>query len=327
MKIRKSLFLLYSLLFVIFLSSCAESVQPGEGQLSGDLIIFHAGSLTIPVKDLVSRFQELHPGVKIMTEAAGSRTTARKVSELQRQADLVMSADYKVIDTLLIPDHASWNVLFARNAMVIAYTNEAFLADEINSENWHQILTREGVEVGRSNPQADPNGYRTLMVWQLAEDFYEIPDLYRQFEINSPQENIRPKETDLIPLLQTGELDYAFNYLSVAYQHNLKFIILPEEINLSDPEYKDYYQTATVELDGTEPGNNIIRQGEPIIYGVTIPSSSPNPQLAEEFLAFLFSEEGRAIILNQGQIPFDLPLSRHMELLPSALNDLVGPMP
>ncbi|MFO7902919.1 MAG: hypothetical protein R6U98_09680 [Pirellulaceae bacterium] len=40
------------------------------------------------------------PDVTFETEAAGSRTTARKVSELGRGADLVMSADYTVIDNL-----------------------------------------------------------------------------------------------------------------------------------------------------------------------------------------------------------------------------------
>lgn len=313
------------LLVISFLAGCQQSssLRPSDG-LEGNLIIFHAGSLTIPVAKLSGAFKELHPLVEIQTEAAGSRTTARKISELDREADLVMSADYQVIDSLLIPEFAAWNVLFARNSMVVAFTEKAAYADEINGENWYEVLLREDTRVGRSNPQADPSGYRTLMVWQLAEIFYQSPGLAGRLEDASPIENIRPKETDLIPLLQTGDLDYAFNYLSVAIQHDLEYIQLPNEINLSDPAYVDLYLQAEVQLVGNEPGQLITRQGEAIIYGVTIPASAPNPVLAEEFLIFLFSAEGRKIMEEQGQVVLVPPLSSQAGMLPAGIRNLVG---
>ncbi len=317
--------LLISLL--LLLASCGTAKNnPAAEDLGETLIIFHAGSLTVPLHELTAEFQQLYPEIEIQTEAAGSRTTARKVSELNREADLVMSADYQVINTLLISNHAAWNVLFARNAMVVSYTENSAYADEITAENWYQILLRDDTIVGRSNPQADPNGYRTLMVWQLAERFYNSPGLAEELEQASPLENIRPKETDLIPLLQTGDLDYAFNYLSVAVQHDLKYIDLPDQINLSNPAYLDQYQAAVVQLDGEEPGDRITRQGELIIYSVTIPNSAPSPILAELFLSFLFSPRGRHILEEQGQIPLDLPLSSQWDLLPESLKQLVGPL-
>jgi len=143
-KNRRSGIGLTTLLVISFLAGCKQSSisLPANG-LEGDLIIFHAGSLTVPVAKLSGAFRELHPLIKIQTEAAGSRTTARKISELDREADLVMSADYQVIDSLLIPEFATWNVLFARNSMVITFTANAAYADEINGENWYEILLRE----------------------------------------------------------------------------------------------------------------------------------------------------------------------------------------
>ncbi len=323
---KKTAILLIILIpLIILLSGCEPSNNspPGNG-LEGKLIIFHAGSLTVPVAKLSAAFKELHPLVDIQTEAAGSRTTARKVSELGREADLVMSADYQVINTLLIPEFASWNVLFARNSMVVTFTEKAAYADEINGENWYKVLLREDTRVGRSNPQADPSGYRTLMVWQLAEIFYQSPGLAGQLEDASPPENIRPKETDLIPLLQTGDLDYAFNYFSVAIQHDLEYIQLPDEINLSDPAFVDLYLQTEVQLVGNEPGQLITRRGEAIIYGVTIPASAPSPVLAEEFLIFLFSAEGRNILEEQGQLVLVPPLSSQAGILPAGIKDLVG---
>lgn len=317
---------LLTLTLCFLFASCQRTEQDPGASLQGRLIIFHAGSLTNPVARLAADFRELYPGIEVQTEAAGSRTTARKISELNREADLVLSADYHVIDTLLIPEFASWNVLFARNSMVITYTSKAAYADEISPENWYQILLRDDTDVGRSNPQSDPNGYRTLMLWQLAEIFYGQPGLAARLEKASPPSNIRPKETDLIPLLQTGDLDYAFNYLSVAIQHNLEYIELPDQINLSNPAYEDFYQTAFVELDGDEPGETILHRGDPIVYGATIPLSAPRPDLAALFLKFLFSPRGQDILEIQGQTPLSPPLSSQINLLPEIIQELVAPL-
>ncbi|GAI28734.1 unnamed protein product, partial [marine sediment metagenome] len=96
-----------------------------------------------------------------------------------------------------------------------AYTNKSRFGNEINRDNWYEILQRDGVRYGRSDPNQDPCGYRTLMVWQLAEDYYNAPELYDKL-YGAAGELIRPKEVDLIALLESGDLDYAFEYSSVA---------------------------------------------------------------------------------------------------------------
>lgn len=305
-------------------TGCAQATpEPEQAELEGSLVIFHAGSLTVPVEDLTTAFQEQHPAVTFETEAAGSRTTARKVSELGRQADLVMSADYTVIDNLLIPDFADWNVRFARNTMVIAYTDEAKFADEINSDNWYKVLIRDGVIYGHSEPNADPCGYRTLMVWQLAERHYDEPGLNQTLNENCPPENIRPKSVELIALLESGDMDYAFEYRSVAVQHNLNFVELPEAINLSMVEHANFYSEAEIKLSGSEPGETITMRGKPIVYGVTIPDNAPSPDLAVAFTKFLLGPEGHAIMEEQGQPPIVPPVSTTWDALPSDLQETV----
>ncbi len=309
-------------------SPTAASEQPALRQaqdtaLAGKLIVFHAGSLTVPMKALTEAFQAQHPRVSFETEATGSRTAARKVSELGREADLVVSADYTVIDNLLIPAFADWNIQFARNTMVIAYTDQSQYADEINSDNWYEILTRDGVVYGHSDPDADPCGYRTLMVWQLAEMHYGVPGLNAQLEEHCPPENVRPKAVDLIALLQSGDVDYAFEYRSIAVQHGLKFIELPDEINLSQVEHASFYSQATVEVSGTEPGTTITQVGKPIVYGVTIPKNAPSLDLAIEFVRFLIGPEGQTIMEEQGQPPIVPPVVGDKDALPSELQSLV----
>ncbi|MBU0512790.1 MAG: tungstate ABC transporter substrate-binding protein WtpA [Chloroflexi bacterium] len=322
----RSLFVLVLILAAGCTPSSPETTSGVTEQtgLEGKLIIFHAGSLTVPIDELTTAFQAKHPNVTFETEAAGSLSTARKISELGRQADLVMSADYTVIDTLLIPDFADWNIRFARNTMVIAYTDQSKYAGEINSDNWYEVLTRGGVIYGHSEPDADPCGYRTLMVWQLAELYYKEPGLYERLDENCPEENVRPKEVELIALLQSGDMDYAFEYRSVAVQHGLEFIELPDEINLSMVANADFYTQAEVELSGSEPGETITQTGKPIVYGVTIPKDAPSPELALEFVKFLLGSEGQAIMEQQGQPPIVPPMTDYKAALPEALQALVG---
>jgi molybdate/tungstate transport system substrate-binding protein len=315
-------------LTLVLLAGCLPKPVPTpaaapEPALDGKLIVFHAGSLTVPIKALAEAFQAKHPGVTFETEAAGSRTTARKVSELGRQADLVMSADYTVIDNLLIPNFADWNIQFARNTMVIAYTDRSKHADEINADNWYEVLTREGVVYGYADPNADPCGYRTLLVWQLAEEHYGVPGLNARLEEHCPLGNVRPKSVELIALLQSGDMDYAWEYRSVAVQHSLKFVELPDEINLSMVEHADFYSQATVDIAGKEPGTTMTMVGRPIVYGVTIPKNAPSPDLAIEFVKFLIGTEGQTIMEGQGQPPIVPPVAGDKGMLPTELKSLV----
>ncbi len=295
--------------------------------LEGKLIIFHAGSLTVPLKELTEAFQAQHPGVTFETEASGSNAAARKISELGREADVMMSADYTVIDNLLIPDFAGWNVQFARNTMVIAYTDGSLYAGEINSDNWYEILTRDGVIYGHSDPDADPCGYRTLLVWQLAEAHYGVDGLNARLEDHCPPENVRPKSVELIALLESGDMDYAWEYRSVAVQHGMKFVELPDEINLSLVEQADFYGQASVEIAGTEPGATMTMTGKPIVYGVTIPRNAPSPDLALEFIKFLLGSGGQAIMEAQGQPPIVPPVADNVDAVPAELANVAAAAP
>ena len=289
------------------------------------LTIFHAGSLAVPFDEAGEAFMAQHPDVTVQTESAGSRATIRKVTELGKLADIIGSADYLAIEELMFPDWADWYVIFATNEMVIAYTEKSKYHDEITADNWYQILLRKGVEYGHSDPNADPCGYRTLIVWQLAEVYYGVPGLYHMLDEGCPPQNTRPMEVDLIALLQAGALDYAFEYRSVAIQHGLEYLSLPDEIDLSDFGLADYYAQAQVEVTGEEPGTTITLNGAPIAYGVTIPRNAPHPELAISFIKFLLGAEGQAIMENCGQFPIVPAIASDRDRLPVELKEFVLP--
>jgi molybdate/tungstate transport system substrate-binding protein len=293
-------------LVVIFLVAVAANKQFGiqNSKLNtgtNELVIFHAGSLAVPFKQLCEEFNALNAGVKIAREAAGSRVCARKITELNRPCDVIALADYTVIDTLLIPEYAEWNIKVASNEMVIAFRRDSRRAKHINKNNWYDILLEKDVAFGRSDPNADPCGYRAVLTVILAEKFYNRRGLAENI-LAKDRKYIRPKEVDLLALLEVGELDYILVYRSVAEQHKLQTVLLSDQINLKKAEFADFYKTAHVNVTGKKPGTFITKTGEPIVYGVTIPKNAPNPELAMNFLTFLLdADKGGAILERNGQ--------------------------
>ncbi|BDX38608.1 tungstate ABC transporter substrate-binding protein WtpA [Tenuifilaceae bacterium CYCD] len=255
------------------------------------------------MKAAVDSFTKVNPKVKIYLEAAGSVECARRISELGKPCDLFASADYKVIDKLLIPNFASWNIPFAGNEMALVYHDKSRYANEINANNWLDILLKDDVAYGRSDPNSDPCGYRTLMTLKLSEIYYQNEGIAAKV-LQKDNKFIRPKEVDLIALLETGAIDYIFLYKSVAVQHSLRCLSLPLEVNLSSPSYESIYSKVDVEVMGKTPNSTVKMIGEPMVYGLTIPKSSKNPDFAIEFAKFFLSQNGGLAILKQmGQTP------------------------
>ncbi len=312
-----------------------QSITPAETtpQLKkATLTIFHAGSLTIPLQELNEEFKKYMKTkgyeVEIKTEASGSVMAVRKVTDLGKKADIVAVADYTLLPTFMYPKYADFYVAFARNELVLCYTDKSKYADEINSSNWYEILGREGVTFGFSNPNIDPCGYRSVMAMKLADLYYHKPifsDLIEKHtnirangtKVLSPKDIttdgkvvIRDKSVDLIALLESGSIDYAFEYKSVALQHNLRFVEFPDEINLKNPSLKDWYAQVSITVWKMENGKLVQKEikAKPIVYGVTIPKNAENREIAEEYLAFLLSDKGREIFAKNHQEFLEKPL-------------------
>ncbi|GAB6145530.1 tungstate ABC transporter substrate-binding protein WtpA [Desulfocicer niacini] len=310
--------------FFLILVFQATSLQAAP---TGKLIMFHAGSLSVPFAAMEKAFEAKFPGVDLLREAGGSTKMARLISEVGKPADIMASADYKVIDGNLIPDFADWNIRFATNQLVLCYTDQSKHSDTITADNWYEILKKEGVIWGHSDPNLDPCGYRSIMVLQLAEKFYNIPGLYEQLLSNRPMKNVRPKSVELVNLLKTGNMDYAWEYLSVAVQHGLKYVKLDDHINLGNYKYDAFYKQAEVKVTGKKPGTWKILNGKSCTYGITMIKNSSNPEAAEAFLHYLLSPEGGLKILeDMGQPPF-IPARITSEAiktsLPVSLQELV----
>jgi len=296
------------------------------------IVIFAAGSLIIPFAALEEAFEAKYPQYDARIEYHGSIQVMRHVTELHEPIDVVATADAALVPMLMYAStnpntgepYADWFIRFASNKLKLAYTPDSLYADELTLENWPEILARPDVKYGLPDPRFDAAGYRAMMAFAFQENSWQRYDLFKtmfkdqfSFPVSIYREDghtliripeiletkrdshvlIRGSSVFLIALLQSGDLDYAFEYDSVVKQHGLEVLELPEEVNLGSQELRNFYNDVEVRLDFQRFSTVEPRFfGEPIEYAVTIPSSSPQPQAAELFIQFLLSEEGRAIM-------------------------------
>lgn len=322
--------------------NASGNVSEGEGEV---LTVFHAGSLGKPFEELEAEFEAQHPGVDVQREAAGSAQSIRKITELGKNADVLASADYALIPSLMMPEYADWYAAFAKNQMVIAYTDESKYSDEVNANNWYEILRRPDVRYGFSNPNDDPAGYRSQIVTQLAEFYYNDSRIYddliqnntgmtttteengtvlvhvpqsEEISPNTSKIMLRSMEVELTSALETGEIDYFYIYRSVAEQNGFKYVELPPEIDLSSLDYAENYSKVQVEM-----ANGEVVTGSPIVYGITIPKNAENPELAAEFVKLLLEEPGQQIFVKNGQPPIVPAIAEGKDKMPEKLQTLV----
>jgi len=326
------------------------------------LVVFAAGSLIIPFAEIEQAFEAKYPDIDILAEYHGSIQVMRHVTEMHHDIDVVATADAALIPMLMyasnVPEtgvpYADWYIKFASNKLALAYTPQSHYAEEINAENWFEILARDDVLFGLSDPRFDAAGYRSLMAFSLTENDLARYDLFApvfegQFrypisifrddalttitvpEILETTDDahilLRGGSIMLIALLESGEIDYAFEYESVIKQHGLEMIILPDAVNMGKADFEDFYEAVQVDLD-FQRFISIKPQfrGERIGYGITIPANARHQEEAALFIAFLLSPEGQAIMEANQHPLFETVVADGYDNMPAILQPLAEPV-
>lgn len=300
-----------------FAVACSRS-EPCSRADQEPLLVYNAAAIARPMRAVLDSFSQ-RTGRPYQQETAASLELARKSLELKRPPDVLVLADPAIFPSLLEPTVTRWHALFARNRIVLAYTPRSRGADRIDASNWWQVITEPGVEVGRADPHTDPSGYRTLLVWQLAELHYGIRGLAARLAAAAPARNVRPREADQVALLQAGEYDYTWTYQNLAEQAGFRFVKLPDAIDLGSEADSASYARASVRVTGRTPGDSVTFRGEPILFAVSIPVAAPHDTLAARFAAFLLSPDGRRILRASSFEPLDAPVFRGSGIPPALI--------
>lgn len=361
----KTIKLIVCLMLTIASVGCnnqASEVETGIQPRKTPLVVFAAGSLILPFANLEKAFETANPDIDVQAEYHGSIQVIRHVTELHEEIDVVASADALLIPMLMYASdvsetgepYSNWYIDFASNRLALAYRPDSKYASEINVDNWAEILSRPNLNLGLSDPRFDASGYRTLMAFALNENALGRYNLFEpvfngQFtfpvtifrddalttitvpEILETKPNshiiLRGSSIMLIALLESGDLDYAFEYESVIRQHGLEMLSLPGIVNMGETDFESAYQSVQVNLDFQRFATVKPEfPGDLISYGLTIPSNAPHPDEAAHFIAFLLSPEGRAIMEANYHSLLEPCTADGYENMPESLKLLCSPM-
>jgi molybdate/tungstate transport system substrate-binding protein len=332
----------------------SSSGQAQEGKTK--LVIFEADSLMVPFAEIQKEFEQANPDINVEIQAHGSIQVIRQVTELGQSVDVVAVADYSLVPMLMYQTlmrdgkpYADWYIESATNELVLAYTPKSKYAGELDANNWYQIISRPDVRVGLADPRMDSVGYRTLMTTKLAESYYGVNNImqdsigkYFTMPITADDENgnstisvpellepsdshmvLRGAHMQLLSLLESGDVDYTFDYKSVVIQDNLNYLELPPEINLGDSNFANNYQKVVVKIDYQRFKSVIpVFEGLPIGYGITIANNSQHKTAAIKFLQFVLGQEGQRIFLQEHHPPLIPPYCDNISALPDELKPL-----
>lgn len=278
------------------------SLLTGCQRLSGEktvVEVLYAGSLAAVMERSLGPAFASRTGWTFRGEAQGSRAAARFVADGLRHPDVYVTADAATLD-LLGSGWPGWAIVFASGELALAYDTAGRFTPALDSAGrgelaWYDVLLRAGFRFGRTDPELDPKGYRTLRMFDLAGRHYGDPTLARRLAQASNARGFVFPEAHLAARLQTGQLDAGAFYLAEARGYGLRTIRLPPQIHLGEPQLADLYGTLRYQTArGEELG------GSPIVYGATMPTGARNPEGALAFLQFLVGDEGAEILDRAG---------------------------
>jgi molybdate/tungstate transport system substrate-binding protein len=333
------------LLTVSLASAAVAQTQNCAPPSSQRLIIYRAGSLTRAFKPLVDKFT-CETGIQVKDVAMGSVDAGRQITAGGQACDLYAPADYLDIDLFMKPaGYANFNIVFAHGKMVLSYSKRGLAAKKLPpiaepgsqpfhppdsipkaSAKWYEVLTMPGVAIGGGNPFLDPGAYRGPMIFQLAEAYYKVPNLYNnmlEHVVSTGGDSVLGKQFDF-------QLIYEHNAQATAKTNpDYRYVNLPDEISMSDPAKNAYYaEHAIVVLPGLgtpRSARTIPVPGARVAWGITLMKDAPNRENAIKFLQLLLGPAGTASLNENGPSAISpaLVIPADLHKLPESLRPLV----
>ena len=286
---------LWFIIVTLIITAEAAVVSP---QSDGQLNVCHAGSVQLAFSHVEKEFTKQHPGVALVDVAGGSVALAGRLAAGTQSCDVYAAADYLDIDLLLKPQGlADYTIVFAKGRMVLAYLGtdpktrgiaapgdfRPPLVIPNAAPDWYRVLLEPGVRISGSHPFLDPAGYRSHMMFQLAQTYYKVPNLS-----NLLLEHYTILPAALGPTATNGPtLGRDFNF-QFTYEHSAaaaakndptyRYAVLPDRVDLSTAANNSYYAEAIVTIPGIGPPGvqgAVPIPGARVAWGLTITKGSP----------------------------------------------------
>lgn len=304
-KRKNGIFLLLFIFVCIFSLITINQFSIGNATTNtNEVFVMYAGSLVNIFEDIIGPAFQNESGYTYIGEGKGSVQVSNLIRDSFRTPDVFVSAGtipiMRLMNTTPTP-LVDWLLEFGSAEMVISYSkNSPFFNDLEKARKgeiqWYDVLSKEGFNFGRTDPELDPKGYYTVITANLANKYYNDSSIKQRIlgeDRNTTQ--IFPEET-LKSLLELGQFDAVASYKHEAVVRGLPYITLPDEINLGNPSFSSFYKQANYTLESDQR----VIYGEPVYFSITIPNTVKNLDGAISFVNFILSKNGSGLLENQG---------------------------
>ena len=265
------------LLIVAFLAACSHAGTPSrvpttvpqvDKPASQTLTIFAAASLTDAFSEMGQSFKAAHPGVIVALNFGGSQTLSTQIVQ-GAAADIFASANHTEMDKLVSADlvHKDAPKDFLTNQLIVILPKDNPAAIQTL-----QDLTRSGLKLVLADATVPAGKYARQILDTMSKDATFGVDFG-----SLVLANVVSNETDVkqvVAKVQLGEADAGIVYISDA---------------VATPEMK------TINIPAKF---NIIAR-----YPIAVLNNASQPGLASEFIAYVFSADGQAILKKWGFTP------------------------
>jgi molybdate/tungstate transport system substrate-binding protein len=203
-----------------------------------------------------------------------------------------------------------WYVQYASTSIVVAYNPASKYAPQFQAiasgkkpiSDLFTIMQQPGFQLGRTDPNTDPQGRAFIYMLELAQMKYHLPKDTVTKILGGPPASPKStqifEEASLDSRLQAGQLDAASAYLSEAKQLHLHYITLPPDINLGDASFADQYAKASITI--TTSSGPDTKTGSPLTLDITTITGAKDAAAGNAFVAYVLSPAGRALYAKQG---------------------------
>jgi molybdate/tungstate transport system substrate-binding protein len=317
--------------------SGGSSGDPGGGgnaEPSGTANVAYAASLAYLNEQIFGPAFAKATGYTYQGTAGPSDGLSSEIAAKTIFPNVFISVGGKSIESLG-PKFTKWFVQYASTSIVLAYNPASKYAPQFQAiasgkkpvSDLFTLMEQPGFQLGRTDPNTDPQGRAFFYMLELAQMKYHLPKGTVTKILGGPLASTTStqifEETALDSRLQAGQVDAASAYLSQAKQLHLHYISLPPAINLGDASFADQYAKASITI--TSSSGPETKTGSPLTLAITTISGAKDSAAGAAFVAYVLSPAGRALYAKQGGYTLLTPtLTGQASAVPAAIRKAIG---
>jgi molybdate transport system substrate-binding protein len=257
-----------ALCFVALGVLLAAPTGPAWSAPSKQLTVFAAASLKEFMDDAAPVFEKAHPGVKVRANIASSSELRIQIQQAA-PADVFLSADNKNMDPLVTAKLVQKPQTFAKNTLIIMVARRYR-----NAIKEPAALAAEGRTLVLAAPEVPVGNYSRQVLAKMDASGKYGKDFDKRVLANVKSNE--PSTKAVVAKVLLGEAEAGLVYLTDAtpdVRHTVGVVTIPEEMNV----------TAT--------------------YPIAVVARSRNRTLAQEFVDFVLSPQGKDLLRKHGFVP------------------------